>query len=93
MKTLSKTGIWILFFGLMIGNIYVFITGVTLSDRIHTYENEISKLRQENIVLETKVFKHESITYAASVAADLEYTKQAEPVFFDTTANKYALNR
>lgn len=81
-----------LFFALMIGNIYVFVTGVTLSDRIHTYEKEITKLRQENIELETKVFKNESITYAASIAADLEYTKQAEPVFFDNN-NKYALNR
>ncbi len=91
MKKLSGAAIWVLFFALMAGNIYVFITGVSLSEDIHRFETEIEQLRQENIELETKVFKAESIEYAASLAADLDYTEKTEPVFFDNDT-KYAYN-
>jgi cell division protein FtsL len=91
MKKLSGVAIWVLFFALMIGNISVFITGVSLSEDIYRFETEIEQLRQENIELETKVFKAESIEYAASLAADLGYTKKTQPVFFDNDT-KYAYN-
>ncbi len=89
MKLLANSAIWFVFFGLMIGNVYVFMQGISLSDQIHQYENGMKKLRQENIELETKIYKVESITYAASLAAELEYNKKSEPVFFDE--KKYAL--
>ena len=82
MNVFANCFIWVLFFGLMIGNVYVFVSGLTLSDQIHTFENQITKLRQENTDLETKVYKVESITYAASLAAELDYDQKTEPVFF-----------
>ncbi|MCX7996742.1 MAG: hypothetical protein N2691_03200 [Patescibacteria group bacterium] len=84
-----KFSIWILFFSLMMGNVYVFVKGVELSDRIHTFESEINMLKQQNSELETKIYKAESITYAASLAAELDYGKKSEPVFFGE--KKYAL--
>lgn len=88
-KLLVNSTVWFVFFGLMIGNVYVFMQGISLSDQIHQYEKEIQKMRQENIELETKIYKAESITYAASLAAELEYDKKSEPVFFGE--KKYAL--
>ncbi len=89
MKLLANSAIWFVFFGLMIGNVYVFMQGISLSDQIHQYENDMKQLRQENIELETRIYKVESITYAASLAAELDYNKKAEPVFFGE--KKYAL--
>lgn len=89
MKLLARTGIWIMFFALMIGNVFVFLQGVSLSESIHLFEKEINSMKQENVELETKLYKVESIGYAASLAAELDYTKKSEPVFFGES--KYAL--
>jgi cell division protein FtsL len=89
MKVFANCCIWVLFFGLMVGNIYVFVSGLTLSDQIHTFEKEISNLHQQNSDLETKVYNMESITYAASLAAELDYNKKTEPVFFGEHAYAY----
>lgn len=92
MKTvIAKFSIWVLFFSLMAGNIYVFLSGIQLSNDIHQFESEIEELKQENSELEKQVLKVESIDYAASVAADLDYTKKADPVFFENDT-KYAYN-
>lgn len=86
-----KCSIWFLFFSLMAGNIYVFLSGIQLSNDIHKFEAEIEELKQENSELEKQVFKVESIDFAASVAADLDYTEKADPVFFENDT-KYAYN-
>jgi cell division protein FtsL len=91
MKAVSQSLVWIFFFALMVGNVFVFVQGITLSDEIHTFESEIKRLRQENTELETKIFRAESIVNAASVAADLDYDTKSEPVFFN--GNRYALNQ
>ena len=89
MKFLANSAIWFVFFGLMIGNVYVFMQGLSLSDQIQMYEKDIQQIRQENTELETKIYKMESITFAASLAAELAYDKKSEPVFFGE--KKYAL--
>lgn len=89
MKFLANSAIWFVFFGLMIGNVYVFMQGISLSDQIHNFESDIKNLRQENTELETRIYKIESITFAASLAAELDYNKKSEPVFFGE--KKYAL--
>ncbi len=92
MKTLTNITLWVLFFGLMIGNIVVFISGVQLSEDIHSYELEIEKLDEDNALLETKVLQIESMEFAATIAAELDYTKKAEPVSFENE-NRYAYNQ
>ena len=91
MNILSKVSIWVLFFALMAGNIYVFVSGVTLSNEISTFEKQIEDLRTENRKLEKEVLMTESIDFAASLAGELAFTEKAEPVFFENEA-KYAYN-
>lgn len=80
-----------LFFALMAGNIYVFVSGVRLSNEISTFEKQIDSLRTENKKLEKEVLQTESIDFAASLAGDLAFTEKAEPVFFENDT-KYAYN-
>lgn len=91
MKSLAKQAVWLLFFGLMIANVYVFVSGVQLSDDLSRYDSEISRLNQENLELEKKVYSVESLTHAASIAAELNFTNAAPPVYLDE--QRFALNR
>ncbi len=92
MKTLVKPLIWVAFFALVLGNVYLFIYGVKLSDEINFYEFKVHELRAENIRLEKKVFKFDSVTYAASLAAELDYTaNNSEMIYLNQPG--YAYNR
>ncbi len=91
MKFISKNIIWLLFIVLMVANAYVFISGVKLSDELSTFDVQISRLRQENLQLEKTLFSYESLNYAASLAAQLDFTNSAPPMYFDE--KKFALNR
>lgn len=91
MKLLAKQAIWLLFFGLMIANVYVFVSGVQLSDELSRYDSEIAMLNQENLELEKKVYSVESLTHAASLAAELQFINVAPPIYLDE--QRFALNR
>lgn len=91
MTYILKHIVGIAFFALLFGNIYVFINGVQLSDKIHFYESEVKNLRQENINLEKHVYKFDSISYAASIAAELDYEDSKDMLY--VTNPGYALNR
>lgn len=54
-----------------------------VSEKITFYEIETKKLKQNNIELEKKAFVANSLQRAASVAAELKFTKKAEPYFLD----------
>jgi len=72
-------------------NIFTFVTGINLADKITFYEKETKRLYQENQDLETKVFSVDSLKYASSLAEALKFTKNAQPVYLDNL--KYALNK
>lgn len=80
-KIYAHITFWILFFSLMIGNIYVFAKGVQLSNEIHQFETGLGTLAQENRELETKIYKRTSFQYAASISAELDFMKRAEPLY------------
>ena len=81
-KTLGL--VWLFFVFLLAANIYIFLSGMNLSEKINTYEKETRRLHQENIDLEAKAYEANSLQYAASRAAELDFTKKAEPYFLDT---------
>jgi len=91
MKFIFKNFIWIFFVGLIIGNVYIFLSGIRLSNEINRYEKEITRLHNENTDLEKQVFEIESLKYTASMAATLNFTEQPAPMILDNF--KYALNR
>lgn len=89
MKKLGEKAIWALFAILIVGNIAVFMNGVKLSDEINFYENEIKNIKQDNIKLEKKVYKADSVTYAASVAAELKFSNKNKTVSLDEMGYAY----
>lgn len=91
MKNIVRQLVGLTFLVLLAANVYVFMNGVQLSDKVHYYESEVSKLRNENISLEKRVYKFDSITYAASIAAELEYAEADEKMY--VTKPGYAYNR
>lgn len=91
MKLIGKYGIWLVILILMVVNVYVFVSGVKLGDEISRFDREIARLNQENLELEKKVFSAESLNHAASVAAQLDFTNGAPPVYLENQT--YALNR
>ncbi len=72
-------------------NIAIFIKGIRLSDEIHYYEKELSALRQQNVEYEQKIYKMESYTLTASLAAELDYGKYNDPIYNEIP--QYALNQ
>ncbi len=91
MKLVYKYTIWLIFFALLATNIFIFLHSIKLSDEINHFEKEISALHQENLQLANKIYAVDSFQNAASLAAQLDFTKKAQPVYLDDL--KYALNR
>ncbi|OGK25187.1 hypothetical protein A2954_03625 [Candidatus Roizmanbacteria bacterium RIFCSPLOWO2_01_FULL_37_12] len=88
MKHLTKLSIWAVFLILVAVNIYVFLHSISLSDRINHFEKGIKNLHQENLTLENKIFEVNSLQYATSMAAQLDFTQKAQPVYLENL--KYA---
>lgn len=68
-----------LLFILAIVNVYIFVSGLGLQSEMMHYEKETKRIEQENLDFQEKVFEANSLQYAASKAADLEFTERAEP--------------
>ncbi len=88
-KNTTVFAIWIIFFILIGINIFIFLSGMKLSEKINYFETETKRLRTENVDLEKKAYEASSLQHAASVAAQLDFKKKAEPYFLDSL--RYAL--
>lgn len=91
MKTATKHVLTVVFVILAFANLYIFVKSLYLSDDINKFEEKTNKLKLENDVLEKEIFQADSLQFAASLSAKLNFTKESEPVFFDNV--KYALKR
>lgn len=89
MIKLFRNTIWVIFLVLAVINIFIFIKGIKLSTEISFYENETNKLHQDNLELEKQAYGFDSLRYAASMAAVLNFTKKAQPIYIENA--KYAL--
>lgn len=83
MKYSFRFIIWTFFGILLFGNIYIFILGIKLGTDINSYEIETQKLKDNNIELEKKAYAVESLQYAASKAAEMNFTVKSSPIFPD----------
>lgn len=70
-------------FALLVGNLYIFVHTIQLSDDINRFEKEIRNIHQENLTLENKVFEVDSLRYAASLAAELDFSNKSEPFYLE----------
>lgn len=75
---------------LVVVNIALFVQGITLSDEIHTFEQETGKLQKENSEITQQLFRLSSYTMTASLAAELDYGKFNKPIY--TEVPHYARN-
>jgi len=75
---------------LVVVNIALFVQGITLSDEIHTFEQETGNLQKENSEITQELFRLSSYTMTASLAAELEYGKFNKPIY--TEVPQYARN-
>lgn len=90
MKTkVFKYAVWFSFLVMIIGNIFVFVSGIQASDEINRLENETAKLHEENIDLEREINEVTSFQYTASIAAELNFTSKVTPLLIED--QKYAL--
>jgi hypothetical protein len=70
---------------------YIFVSGIVLGNQITHFEQEIKKIHQQNVELDKQTSHLDSLEYAASIAASLDFVKRSTPIVLDNL--KYALNR
>lgn len=83
MKKTGKILITILFLVMVVANLLIFVSGMNLSQQISYFEQETKRLRRENISLQKKAYEADSLQFAASVAAQLNFAQKAEPYFLE----------
>ncbi len=90
MKSLLNQLVWPIFLLLVVGNVYIFISGMKLASEITYFENKSRIFHQENLELEKKVSDLDSYQYAASLAAQFDFAK-SKTIYLENL--RYALNR
>ncbi len=91
MKTIITYSIWVFFVGLVVVNIFIFVASIRMGAEMNVSEQKIETLRRQNMEMEDTVVSLNSFQYASSLAATLNFTRRAQPVYLDTVS--YALNR
>lgn len=91
MKKIISYSLWLLFAGLIVLNIFIFVGSIRMGAEMNVSERKIETLRRQNMEMEDKIVLLDSFQYASSLAATLNFTKTAQPVYLDTVS--YALNR
>jgi len=79
---------WLLTLFVLLFNVHFFVANLRLSDEIKIFDKKINLIRQENIDLETKLFKLNSYENIASIAAQLNFIKKEMPIYLEDP--KYA---
>lgn len=83
MKKIAKLLIGVLFLVLIAANLYIFVSGMNISQQISYLDQETKRLHKENLSLQKKAYEADSLQFAASVAAQLDFDQKAEPFFLE----------
>ena len=67
----------------------MFLTGNSIASKIKTYEIELTQMKKENMEMGQKKATLQSLTYATTVAKQLNFTKEAVPVYLSHTQIAY----
>lgn len=84
---LKMTGL--VMFILIIANLFVFISGIVLSDQINNFELKTDSLRKINLSLEKEVANLGSLKFAAEQAKKLGFTNFSAPQSLDRLGYAY----
>jgi cell division protein FtsL len=74
---------------LIVLNVLLFARSATIAEEIHNYEQKIAVYKKENSKIESEIYKIQSHTRSASIAAELSFGKYNPPHY--TQKPKYAL--
>ncbi len=74
----------VLFFALLTANIFAFVMSMQQSQNIQSFEQKAHALNLQNSELEESMYNMNSLQYAASRAAELAFTKQAQPRYLQS---------
>ena len=83
MKNVLKIGLFLFIAILLIGNAYIFVNSIRLGNQITSYEKDIKTLYTANMDLENKAYSMDSLQFAASIAAQLNFTQAKEPLYLN----------
>ncbi len=83
MRKSLKLGLYLIFTALIGINIFVFVSGMNLSQEINRLEAQTKKLKQENMELENKLYESNSLEFAGLFAKELDFSQEAEPYYLD----------
>jgi len=84
---LKMTGLVMLI--LIIANLFVFISGIVLSDQINNFELKTDNLRKVNLTLEKKAANLGSLKFATEQAKKLGFTSFSSPQSLDKLGYAY----
>lgn len=83
MKKFLKLGLYLLFTILICTNIFIFVSSMNLSEDINKLESKTKRLKQENMELENKLYRTNSLESASLYAKELDFTKKASPYYLE----------
>ncbi|PIP63236.1 hypothetical protein CO165_03340 [Candidatus Roizmanbacteria bacterium CG_4_9_14_3_um_filter_33_18] len=69
--------------GLVIANLFVFISGIVISDEINNFEQKTDNLHKINLTLEKEAANLGSIKFALSQAKEFGFTNSTAPQYID----------
>lgn len=77
--------------GLIIANLFMFISGIVLSDEINNFEQKTDSLRKTNLTLEKEAANLSSLKFAREQAEKLHFTNPSAPQSLDKLKYAYRL--
>jgi len=92
MKNILFRATGLVMFVLVIANLFVFISGIVLSDQINNYEIKTDSLRKSNLTLEKDVASLSSLQFAQEEAKKLQFDKISVPQSLDQLGLGYAVH-
>lgn len=78
-----------IFIGLIIANLFMFVSGIVLSDEINSYELKTESLRKKNLNLEKDAANLSSLKFAQEQAIKFNFTNSSTPQALDELTYAY----
>ena len=89
MKNFILRTTWLTVLILIITNLFIFISGIVLSDEINNFELKTDSLRKINLSLEKEVANLGSLKFATEQAKKLGFTSFSSPQSLDQLGYAY----
>ena len=80
---------WLVVSILVFTNLFIFISGIVLSDEINNFETKTDSLRKVNLTLEKEVANLGSLKFATEQAKKLDFTNSSLPQSLDQLGYAY----